>query len=520
MNKETFLCITVVLLVTTILIPSASAQYAGERSFSDLVYFPGKQIKVTIEVFGSTGNVTVVETPPVGWTIDRMTHNGKHENGVITWQQSSFIDYQALQYYMTPPVDATGDYEFTGSVNGVEISGAKTISTFTNPIYLRSVSSPYCFPNDRMQVEIQALHEPGPLTVVEIPPVGLSVTGINLSGVFDNGTISWNLPAFTGYVSLKYTLILPAAIEDEYSFTGYIEGQEISGQDNISTYIVPPPGDHDGKTALTVATVSMNVKLDKEANLKIFEQYISQASEQGAHLIAFPEIALQNNPGWRSASYIPSKEEYAYIRDTAETVPGPSTDFLADIARMYGIFIVFGMTEVGSDGQLYNTSVVVGPDGFVGKHRKTYLWSQQHGGNENLVWVPEPGIGVLETPLGKIGLLICIEMGTDYCLALTHVGNADFLVSVTMWFDQSYIIDNAKKTNRWFIVSDQKGYSGHPVSLGVCLGHGCIVHPSGKIIADTNGAEGMVVVRTDLWVDSDKIPVPEATYVVDWQVYR
>ena len=99
------------------------------------------------------------------------------------------------------------------------------------------------------------------------------------------------------------------------------------------------------KIPLKVATVCMNAVEEKETNMQQFFAYMEEASAQEAHLIVFPEIALQQNPGWGASAYRPTQEELDYVRDTAETIPGDSTEILVDKARELNIYIVFGMTE-------------------------------------------------------------------------------------------------------------------------------------------------------------------------------
>ncbi len=517
MNHQMSLLLVILTLRILSSIPLATAQHVGIRAFSDPVYIPGNPIRVQIEIAGVEANVTVVEIPPAGWEIQNILNGGKLENGVITWNLPYFYAFQSLKYTITPPLSARGDFAFTGNVKSQEIGGRLILPAYTAPIQQRSISSPVYFPNELRKVQIQIIHPPGPILVRETPPPGLGISSINNGGILDNGVITWDLPDFAGSTVLQYSIRTSQAPTGELWFSGEAGGQSITGQTVLVPYREPEPGDHNGQTALTVASVCMNVKEDKEANLKVFEEYIARASEQGAHLVVLPEIGLQNNPAWGPASYKPSAEEMVYIQDTAETVPGPSTSHIIAMARQYGIYVVFGLTEVSS-GTLFNTSVVVGPEGVVGKHRKTHLWDKSYGGNEDQVWSTEPGIGVVESPLGRVGLLICIEMGLDYCQALVQAGQADFLVALTIWFDEGYVIADAQKTNRWLVVSDHKGKSGHATGFG--LGHSCVVHPNGRILADTNGSEGLVVVRTDLWVDSDQLPIQEAAGVGDWQIYR
>jgi predicted amidohydrolase len=86
---------------------------------------------------------------------------------------------------------------------------------------------------------------------------------------------------------------------------------------------------------LKVATVCMNAVLDKEANLQTYYRYMKEAAAQGAQLIIFPEVSLQQNPSWALLSvHKPTQSELKYLRDTAETVPGRARALL----KIFSIF--------------------------------------------------------------------------------------------------------------------------------------------------------------------------------------
>ncbi len=252
----------------------------------------------------------------------------------------------------------------------------------------------------------------------------------------------------------------------------------------------------EGEIPLTVAAVCMNAKTDVAANLDTFTAYISEASEKGACLIVFPEIALQQNPGWGTSSYLPTEAELEYVHDSAETIPGPSTEVLVQIAREHSIFVIFGMTEKSLNGDLYNTSVFLGPTGILGKHRKGILWDSGTGGNEHLFWMRGSDNGLVDSPLGRVGLIICIEM---YYLLGRNLGNAgaDFLVTVSAWpsssgsFYESYTKRNAVESGRWHVVANQVGMVGYATDYG----HSRIINPEGVVVADTGAQEGMVIAQ-------------------------
>lgn len=252
---------------------------------------------------------------------------------------------------------------------------------------------------------------------------------------------------------------------------------------------------------LKVATVCMNAALDREANLQTFFRYMEEAAAQGAQLIVFPEVSLQQNPSWGYLSvHEPIGAELRYVQDTAETVPGNSTDRIAVRARELGIHVVFGMTEASEEGLPYNTSVFLGPKGLLWKYRKTNLWDAEHGGgNEHLSWKRGTELVVADSPFGRVGLAICIDMAHMLGSRLAAKG-ADLLVTVSAWPQQAgdlyerFTVDNAAEVRLWHVVSNQVGLVGH----GEDYGHSRIVNPDGEIVADTGGREGMAIAEIDL----------------------
>ena len=263
-----------------------------------------------------------------------------------------------------------------------------------------------------------------------------------------------------------------------------------------------------GDTRLKVATACMNAVLDKEANLQTFFRYMEEAKAQGAQLIVFPEVSLQQNPGWGKLSvHEPTQTELTYVRDTAETVPGEITDRVTARAGELDLYVVFGMTEKESEeGPLYNSSVFVGPDGVMARYRKSNLWDAEYDGNEHLSWERGTELVVADSPWGKVGLAICIDMHHLLGPKLGARG-ADLLVTASAWpraAGDSYervTVQNAVEAQRWHVVSNQVGTVGYAEDYG----HSRIVHPNGEIVADTGGQEGMVMAEIDLYVGRNAV---------------
>lgn len=97
-----------------------------------------------------------------------------------------------------------------------------------------------------------------------------------------------------------------------------------------------------------------------------------------------------------------SKSEVAEL---AEHVPdGKTTEFLAALSQEKDMYIVAGLPERAGE-KFYNSAVLTGPEGFIGMYRKTHLFYE-----ENIFFSPgDTGFRVWDTPIGKIGIMICFD---------------------------------------------------------------------------------------------------------------
>ncbi|MBI5848930.1 MAG: acyltransferase [Nitrospirae bacterium] len=130
----------------------------------------------------------------------------------------------------------------------------------------------------------------------------------------------------------------------------------------------------------------------KSDNLMKVRAAVSTAS---ADLLVLPEF-------FATGYQFTSKEE---VSEVAESVPyGETTEFLMTLSQEKGIYIVAGLPE--RDGsKVYNSAVLTGPEGFIGRYRKTHLFYE-----ENLFFTPgDTGFRVWDTPIGKIGIMICFD---------------------------------------------------------------------------------------------------------------
>jgi predicted amidohydrolase len=171
---------------------------------------------------------------------------------------------------------------------------------------------------------------------------------------------------------------------------------------------------------LRVASIQIEPSIaDKPANLSKIADRVAEAADHGAQLSVLPELA--------NTGYVFESREEAF--GLAEPVPGgESAEVLASLAASLGMHLVIGLAE-RCDDKLFNTSVLFGPDGYIGKFRKVHLW-----GDENLVFEPgDLGFPIFYTPLGRIGTFICYDGWFPESYRSCTLAGADIICIPTNW---------------------------------------------------------------------------------------
>jgi predicted amidohydrolase len=141
-----------------------------------------------------------------------------------------------------------------------------------------------------------------------------------------------------------------------------------------------------------VAAVSMNGYLGQPGRvLEAIGGWCERAASAGAELVLFPELVVHGHctPNtW----------------DLAEPVPdGPSTRRLVELARRYRLTLCVGLSEKERD-IVYNTQVVIGPDGYLGKQRKLHL-----SRDEGFLYKGGRDINVFDIGPCRVGIVICYD---------------------------------------------------------------------------------------------------------------
>ena len=246
---------------------------------------------------------------------------------------------------------------------------------------------------------------------------------------------------------------------------------------------------------LTVAAAQFSRKLgDKGFNVGRALELVEEAAEQGAELIALPELF---NTGYFPGATELSNEYFSW----AEPVPGPTTEAVAAVASRLSVYVVAPIYELEPRRRLYyNTAALIGPGGVAGIYRKRHIPAIP-GMVEKFYFSP----GDLEypsypTPKARVGMSICYDRHFPETFRHLSLRGAEVVASVNntptarskrMWEQE---IQVAASSNGIFIIQ----CNACPEEEKAFFGRSAIVDPLGEIVAQIGEDEGVVAAEIDL----------------------
>ena len=192
--------------------------------------------------------------------------------------------------------------------------------------------------------------------------------------------------------------------------------------------------------AVVAAVQAAPYYLNLERSLARAIDLIAEAAKRRAQLVVFPETWLPGYPAWLDVcrdvavwDHQPTKRIYAQLMENSIAVPSRETEALAEAARVNNLTLVIGVHERVNEGAgrgtLYNSILTFGPTGgLLNDHRKLVPTF-----NERLIWAQGDGGGlrVTETPVGRVGGLICWEHWMPLARQALHVAGED--IHVSLW---------------------------------------------------------------------------------------
>lgn len=239
---------------------------------------------------------------------------------------------------------------------------------------------------------------------------------------------------------------------------------------------------------------------DRDRTIEKALALMADAAAGGAQLVVFPEAFVSAYPkgldfGARVGSRSPEgRRQFRRYFESAVEVPSPAVEALAAAAREHGVFLVIGVIE-RDGGTLYCTALFFSPDGvLLGKHRKLMPTAM-----ERLIWGFGDGstLPVFDTPLGKIGAVICWENYMPLLRMAMYSKGIQIYCAPTVDDRDSWIpsMQHIALEGRCFVLSacqfigrgaypaDYPAIQGDAPDTVLIRGGSVIVNPLGKLLA-------------------------------------
>ncbi|MEE9372960.1 MAG: nitrilase-related carbon-nitrogen hydrolase [Saprospiraceae bacterium] len=239
--------------------------------------------------------------------------------------------------------------------------------------------------------------------------------------------------------------------------------------------------------------------------------YIEEAGKQGVQILCLQEI-------FTTPYFCPSQDAKWYV--TAESVPGPTTEWVSEYAKKYNMVIIVPIYEKESAGVLYNTAAVIDADGkYLGKYRKNHI-PHTSGFWEKFFFKPgNLGYPVFQTKYAKVGVYICYDRHFPDGARVLGLNGAEIVYnpSATVAGLSQYLWQLEQPAhaaaNGYFMGCINRVGTEAPWNLGKFYGSSYFVDPRGHIFAQASEDKDELLVSE---FDLDLIDEVRST----WQFYR
>jgi len=226
---------------------------------------------------------------------------------------------------------------------------------------------------------------------------------------------------------------------------------------------------------------------------------VERARGRGAELVVFPESTLG---GYLFETGFPA------LRAPVAPPPAldPNGEEIARLVRVSGPTVVcVGYTEAGPAG-LYSSAVCLNGDGILGHHRKVHLPP-----GERASFTAGEGFAAFDTPLGRMGMLICYDKVFPEAARALALDGAGIIASLSAWpacrtqpaswtrrdrevrhfnlLDQARALENQVV----WVSANQSGRLGRLRFPG----HAKVVDPDGRVLSTTGSRSGMALAHVD-----------------------
>jgi predicted amidohydrolase len=226
-------------------------------------------------------------------------------------------------------------------------------------------------------------------------------------------------------------------------------------------------------------------------------------------LLVFPEFAHA----------APVFDSVAKLRDRlALPVPNEHTDQYARLCRQYGCFIQSGTfierDDAFGDDVLFNTTVLVGPDGVLTKYRKVNPWIpwELHASPHDLAEYREEPFPVADTEIGRLGVAICYDWLIPETIRQIAFNGAEIIIRVSAYMDpwgatppmDWWTLFNRARAaeNTAYVVASNQGATLEGYPPFSWPGGSMVVDYDGRVLAQADPGPGEKVVVGPIHLDA------------------
>jgi predicted amidohydrolase len=223
-----------------------------------------------------------------------------------------------------------------------------------------------------------------------------------------------------------------------------------------------------------------------------------------ADLVVLPELC---NSGYNFVSI----EQARSLAEDAQT--GAFVHYLLSLCQRHDQYIVAGINERdGETGKLYNTAVLIGPEGTIGRYRKLHLFL-----NEKDIFQPgDLGLPVFDLGVCKVGMLICFDWIFPEAWRVLALKGADLICHpanlVIPGLAQRALPVHAVMNRIFVATANRTGQEGSLKFTGMST----IAGPTGEVLAQASETDTAVrVVDIDVSLAKDKMITPRNHVLAD-----
>jgi predicted amidohydrolase len=202
------------------------------------------------------------------------------------------------------------------------------------------------------------------------------------------------------------------------------------------------------------------------------------------------------------------------VRRLSEVIPeGPGAQFILELASRKGAYVCGGILEREHD-RLFNTALLAGPDGEIGRYRKLHLFNE-----EKLWFTPgnRPPV-VYDLEIGRIGILICFDWRFPEVARLLAIQGAQLLLqpaNLVQPYCQDAMVTRCLENGVFAATANRVGSDTKPDGTRLLFtGRSQVVTPQGKVLKRTS-ENRTVVFATDIQLsDADIKTVTEHNHLL------